>query len=89
MQIPLLTNILIPNFSPSCLYTKVAWPSGLRRWFKAPVSSEAWVRIPPLPNNFSQKIERGHTDLNHGPIGLQPIALPLSYIPNVEFISLQ
>ena len=28
---------------------KVAWPSGLRRWFKAPVSSEAWVRIPPLP----------------------------------------
>ena len=28
---------------------KVAWPSGLRRWFKAPVSSEAWVQIPPLP----------------------------------------
>lgn len=30
----------------------VTWPSGLRRWFKAPVSSEAWVRIPPLPNFF-------------------------------------
>lgn len=30
-------------------YMKVAWPSGLGRWFKAPVSSEAWVRIPPLP----------------------------------------
>ena len=30
----------------------VAWPSGLRRWFKAPVSSEAWVRIPPLPTAF-------------------------------------
>ena len=30
-------------------YEKVAWPSGLRRWFKAPVSSGAWVRIPPLP----------------------------------------
>ena len=29
-----------------------------------------------------QKITRGHTDLNHGPIGLQPIALPLSYIPS-------
>ena len=29
--------------------TRVAWPSGLRRWFKAPVSSGAWVRIPPLP----------------------------------------
>ena len=25
------------------------WPSGLRRWFKAPVISMAWVRIPPLP----------------------------------------
>ena len=31
---------------------RVAWPSGLRRWFKAPVSSEAWVRIPPLPYIF-------------------------------------
>ena len=27
---------------------------------------------------------RGHTDLNHGPIGLQPIALPLSYIPDCK-----
>ena len=34
---------------PRRVYT-VAWPSGLRRWFKAPVSSEAWVRIPPLPS---------------------------------------
>ena len=37
---------------------EVAWPSGLRRWFKAPVSSGAWVRIPPLPDilpiNFVQ-----------------------------------
>ena len=23
------------------------WPSGLRRWIKAPVSSGAWVRVPP------------------------------------------
>lgn len=30
-------------------YQMVAWPSGLRRWIKAPVSSGAWVRIPPLP----------------------------------------
>ena len=29
---------------------QVAWPSGLRRWFKAPVSTEAWVRVPPLPS---------------------------------------
>ena len=29
------------------------------------------------------KIEaRGHSDLNQGPTGLQPGALPLSYIPN-------
>ena len=32
--------------------TRVAWPSGLRRWIKAPVSSEAWVQIPPLPMIF-------------------------------------
>ena len=31
------------------MLSAVAWPSGLRRWFKAPVSSGAWVRIPPLP----------------------------------------
>ena len=31
---------------------KVAWPSGLRRWFKAPVTKVAWVRIPPLPIFF-------------------------------------
>ena len=30
----------------------VGWPSGLRRWFKAPVISMAWVRIPPLPLHF-------------------------------------
>ena len=39
---------------------------------------------PTAAKNFSEnfpKICRGHTDLNHGPIGLQPIALPLSYIP--------
>ena len=29
---------------------RIAWPSGLRRWFKAPVTSVAWVRIPPLSN---------------------------------------
>ncbi len=36
----------------------VAWPSGLRRWFKAPVISMAWVRIPPLPKhaNFLWKL---------------------------------
>ena len=34
-------------------FHKIAWPSGLRRWFKAPVSSGAWVRIPPLSKSFS------------------------------------
>ena len=28
---------------------QVVWPSGLRRWIKAPVSQEAWVQIPQLP----------------------------------------
>ena len=37
---------------------EVAWPSGLRRWFKAPVSSEAWVRIPPLPNIFQSHLAK-------------------------------
>ena len=37
---------------PWGLFVKVAWPSGLRRWFKAPVSSEARVRISPLPDMF-------------------------------------
>ena len=41
-------------FSQTDIYV-VAWPSGLRRWFKAPVSSEAWVRIPPLPIFYTQK----------------------------------
>ena len=53
-------NIIILSFENLFLYyqfkkeflRKVAWPSGLRRWFKAPVSAEAWVQIPPLPNIF-------------------------------------
>ena len=28
----------------------VGWSRGLRRWFQAPVSWEAWVRISPLPH---------------------------------------
>ena len=36
-----------------------------------------------------EKRIRGHTDLNHGPIGLQPIALPLSYIPRLHFAKLR
>ena len=34
----------------------------------------------------SEKSFRGHTDLNHGPIGLQPIALPLSYTPFLDSV---
>ena len=29
------------------------------------------------------KKPRGHSELNQGPAGLQPDALPLSYIPNL------
>ena len=37
--------------TPTGVYVTITaeWPSGLRRWFKAPVSSGAWVRIPLLP----------------------------------------
>ena len=52
-----VNNIVIEGFflrrSITLVGRQVAWPSGLRRWFKAPVSSEAWVRIPPLPFFFS------------------------------------
>lgn len=34
------------------------------------------------PDSKFQK--RAHTDLNHGPIDLQSIALPLSYTPTTE-----
>ena len=46
------------------IHQQVAWPSGLRRWFKAPVSSEAWVRIPPLSNtNFTPSLQLFSTQL--------------------------
>ena len=48
--LPLLSGVT--PYSSSDSLVKVAWPSGLRRWFKAPVSSEAWVRIPPLPTHI-------------------------------------
>ena len=47
-----LTNTKISKTNLQHVFKKVAWPSGLRRWFKAPVSSGAWVRIPPLPISF-------------------------------------
>ena len=41
---------IVATLAAYYLYSReVAWPSGLRRWFKAPVSSKAWVRIPSLP----------------------------------------
>ena len=59
VQIPLLTKTFLfwlsVHYYLSAVSSKsheVAWPSGLRRWFKAPVSSGAWVRIPPLPKDF-------------------------------------
>ena len=30
------------------------WPSGLRRWIKAPVLSGAWVQIPPSTYIFNK-----------------------------------
>ena len=35
-------------------------------------------------NTEISKISRGHSDLNQGPAGLQPDALPLNYIPRFK-----
>ena len=37
---------------------RTGWPSGLRRWIKAPISSEAWVRIPLQSNLFLESGSR-------------------------------
>ena len=37
----------------------------------------------PSSDGITTKKNRGHWELNPGPIGLQPIALPLSYIPSL------
>ncbi len=64
--------------------SSVAWPSGLRRWFKAPVSSEAWVRIPPLPQKFFALQEGGGCGhpfsrrRNSGPSDCCPTAIATS-----------
>ena len=43
-----LSTISFKNINLQRQTNKAVWPSGLRRRFKAPVSSGAWVRIPPL-----------------------------------------
>ena len=39
---------------------EVVWPSGPRRWIKAPVSSGAWVQIPPLPGFYHHHRQAKH-----------------------------
>ena len=61
---------------------------GLGVWFslwvrEVPGSNPGWALVFAVP---AKVCSRGHTDLNHGPIGLQPIALPLSYIPKWCYI---
>ena len=41
----------------SRFFLKTGWPSGLRRWIKAPISSGAWVRIP-LQSHFSAQLTK-------------------------------
>uniref|UniRef100_A0A182SPK4 Uncharacterized protein n=1 Tax=Anopheles maculatus TaxID=74869 RepID=A0A182SPK4_9DIPT len=36
---------------------RVAWPSGLRRWFKAPVSSEAWAAVVEFDSRLKECLE--------------------------------
>ena len=79
-----------PDMSWWCSQLHGQWLNGLGVWFslwvrEVPGSNPGWALkfLPafcfrPVPK---AKSYRGHTDLNHGPIGLQPIALPLSYIP--------
>ena len=45
---------------------RIAWPSGLRRWFKAPVTSVAWVRIPPLSSFFGLRSRTESWNNKHG-----------------------
>ena len=52
------------------------WPSGLRRWFKAPVSSGAWVRIPLRTPFFSY---------SESAIGLVVKYLVANEVPRVRF----
>ena len=51
------------NIQKQCgpLRFQVVLPSGLRRWFRAPVTSVAWVRIPPL-SKYSLNILHDHTN---------------------------
>ena len=51
---PFLTLIIsgINKFERERDEFKTGWPSGLRRWIKAPISSGAWVRIPLQSNCF-------------------------------------
>ena len=65
------------------------WLSGLGVWFllwvqEVPGSNPGWALVFCQLNGMQEpkSQERGHSDLNQGPTGLQPGALPLSYIPN-------
>ena len=60
---------------------KVAWPSGLRRWFKAPVFSKARVRIPPLPRIFAGAINNFFFTQKVGNISL--LILIVVNLPNI------
>ena len=55
---------LLAPFFVEAQRKEFGWPSGLRRWFKAPVSSGAWVRIP-LRTPFWRKAQmvKGRTQV--------------------------
>ena len=61
----------------------VAWPSGLRRWFKAPVISMAWVQIPPLPEFFF--IARDTYFIANTPTSSFIIFIYSCLLPHVQF----
>ena len=61
---------------PLFIYHVFGWPSGLRRWFKAPVSSGAWVRIP---------LRTPFCSYNESAIGLVVKYLVANEVPRVRF----
>lgn len=52
------------------------WPSGLRRWFKAPAIAMVWVRVPPLQFFFLLPLFLSVTDVLY----LQAGSLLASYL---------
>ena len=92
------SSIFISNHSAKKIedFIAVPWPSGLRRCFKAPDSSEAWVRIPPLPDFLSSWLRpcafvglrhRNFKFLFHKKFSIDPIYNPSKFRVDISTIN--